>query len=238
MYSTNRVEKLKVQIAAVELLRALKKFCKYRELEELLGIPASLLAKYVKGNIVPSYDRALKLMKLIAEESLERKILSKVLVKDRYGFINIRDALSNPYIIRLLAYKFIIEEVEFNKVLSVDVDSMSLSSMIAALTDTTLVTVTKTKEIGLGEYAEETYYTDSPPFVMTLYIPEGAIQRGDKILVICNVLRTGRTLEALTRLVNRMGGSITRIFVVASIGEEWVKRLKNLSDKITVLVKF
>jgi len=238
MVSVNRVERLKVQVTAVELLRALKKFCKYRELEELLGIPASLLAKYVKGSIVPSYERALKLMKLIAEESLERKILNKVLVKDEYGFINIRDALGDPYIIRLLTYRFMIEEAEFNKVLSIDIDSMPLSSMISALTNTTLVTVTKTKEIGLGNYAEETYYTDSPPFVMTLYVPKGAIQKGDRLLVVCNVLRTGRTLEALIRLVERMGGSITKILVVASIGDEWTKRLKNVHDKITVLVKF
>jgi len=238
MATINRVEKLKIQLAAVELLRALKKFCKYRELEELLGIPASLLAKYVKGNIVPSYERALKLMKLIAEESLERKILSRVLVKDSYGFINIRDALGNPHIIRLLAYKFIIEEIEFNKVLSVDIDSISLSSMVATLTNTALVTVTKTKEIGLGKYAEETYYTDSPPFVVTLYIPEGAIRKGDKLLVICNVLRTGRTLEALAKLVERMGGNIMKVLVVASIGDEWTKRLKSMNDKITVLVKF
>lgn len=238
MTTINRVEKLKIQVAAVELLRALKKFCKYRELEELFGIPASLLAKYVKGNTVPSYERAIKLMKLIAEESLERKILNRVLVKDKYGFINIRDSLSDPCIVRLLAYKFMVEKTEFNKVLSVDIDSMPLSSIISTLTNTMLITVTKIREIGLGNYTEETYYTNSPPFLMTLYVPKGAIQKGDKILVVCNVLRTGRTLEAIIRLVEKMGGIITKVLVVASIGNKWTKRLRNIHGKITVLVKF
>ncbi|GEM_PF-5715949 len=238
MRAITRLDKLRVQVAAVEQLRALKKFTKYRELERLLGLPSSLLAKYVKGSIVPSYERALSLMRAIADESLERRVLERVLVRDRHGFINIREALSDPAIVRLLAYRFLIEDVEFNKVLSADVDSMPLSSMVADLTNTTLVVVSKAKGVGLERYVEETYYVESPPFMMTLYVPEGAIERGDRVLVICSVLRTGRTLEALIRLIRKLGGTISKIFVVASIGGEWVDRLSDVRDKITVLVRF
>jgi len=216
-------EKIQVRLAAVEQLIAIKKHYKYRELEKELGIPASVLARYIKGGMAPSPYRALEIMRKIRQLGYTEKILEKNLIRDPRGFLNMSQTLHDPSIVKLLAYTVLLEETGWNKVLSLDLDSIPLASLIASVTNSFLIVCSRERRVG-GDHVEEVFFTDSPPFVAALYVPAGAVGKGDRILITTSVLRTGRTVEAAINLVSRLGGEISEIVVVASVGEAWKPR--------------
>lgn len=240
MNELNKFDKLKVQLIAVEQLRALKKFYKYKELEDALGIPASILARYIKGEMIPSYERALEIMNKVYKANFINKVLKLKLIVDRHGFLNIREVLSDLSIVKLLAYQIITEltNFEFNKVISMDIDSIAIASLVASHSNSNLVLVSKDKTLGLEKLIEEIYRTDSPPFLMTLYVPEATVSKGDKAVIIGSVLRTGRTLEALLRLLRRVEVNVERIFILVSIGSTWRHRLSNISNRIIIFTSY
>ncbi len=236
--SLTKLDKLKIQIAVIEQLRVLKKFCKYRELEEDLGIPASILARYIKGEMIPSYERAIEIMRKIYEKRLLERVLKNILILDRHGFLNIREALSDSGIMKLIAYRILFEEISFNKVVCMDIDSIPISSLVSSVTETSLVLISKEKIIGSERLVEETIRIDNPPFIITLYVPESALKEDDYVIIIGSVLRTGRTLKALWRLLSRLKVEVIRIFIIASIGNLWEERLKEIKEKISVFVRY
>ena len=51
----------------------------------------------------------------------------------------------------------------------------------------------------------------------TLEIHKDAIKKGDKILIIDDLMATGGTLEAVGKLVNRLGGEVAEIWVLVEL---------------------
>ncbi|HID15867.1 MAG TPA: hypothetical protein EYP16_03570, partial [Candidatus Atribacteria bacterium] len=69
----------------------------------------------------------------------------------------------------------------------------------------------------------------------TLYIPKGAIRSTDSVLIVDDIIRTGKTLRALTNLVRKSRGKLEGIFTLMAIGKDWRKRI-NVDCPIEVAV--
>lgn len=73
----------------------------------------------------------------------------------------------------------------------------------------------------------------------TLELHADAIQAGDKVLLVDDLLATGGTIEATTKLVRRLGGEVQdAAFVVALPDLGGVARLEKLSLNIFSLVEY
>jgi len=54
----SRVTDLKYKLMVTELLNLAKDYYTYRELSQLIGLPETVLSRYVKGHVLPTIDRA------------------------------------------------------------------------------------------------------------------------------------------------------------------------------------
>ena len=59
-----------------------------------------------------------------------------------------------------------------------------------------------------------------------LYLPKNAIKKGEHILIVDDMVRSGTTIEALARLSERARAKIVGIFMIASLDQS-VQKLKS-----------
>jgi len=55
--------------------------------------------------------------------------------------------------------------------------------------------------------------------MMAFYVPKGAIKRGESVLVVDDVIRTGETQNALINLVQRCRAETAGVYTLVAIGE-------------------
>ena len=59
--------------------------------------------------------------------------------------------------------------------------------------------------------------------MMALYVPKGIVKKGDSVLIVDDVIRTGETQRALINLVGRAKAEVTGIFALITVGDDWEK---------------
>ncbi|RXJ74720.1 adenine phosphoribosyltransferase [Veronia nyctiphanis] len=85
----------------------------------------------------------------------------------------------------------------------------------------------------ISEDYELEYGTD------TLQIHQDAIQNGDKVLMVDDLLATGGTIEATTKLIRRLGGDVKHAAFVINLPEiGGEQRLQTLGLEVFSLVAF
>ena len=62
--------------------------------------------------------------------------------------------------------------------------------------------------------------------VISLYIPRGHIRRGDSVLIVDDVIKSGETQSAMMNLVYKARGEVAGIYALIAIGDRWKKKLK------------
>jgi len=105
-----RYEDLIIRLNSVRLLRSLKNFLKYGDMEKILDIPKSILSRYINGSILPSKDRAEMIYERCINEGFLREIIKKNILEG--------DEVHDPYLSYLfssLVLKYC-SNVEANKV--------------------------------------------------------------------------------------------------------------------------
>ena len=58
MRTGSRISDLKYKLMTIELLNLAKNYYTYRELAQIIGLPETVLSRYVKGHVLPTIDRA------------------------------------------------------------------------------------------------------------------------------------------------------------------------------------
>jgi hypothetical protein len=56
----SRISDLKYKLMTIELLNLAKNYYTYRELSQIIGLPDTVVSRYVKGHVLPTIDRALE----------------------------------------------------------------------------------------------------------------------------------------------------------------------------------
>ncbi|MCJ7634231.1 adenine phosphoribosyltransferase, partial [Candidatus Bathyarchaeota archaeon] len=116
------------------------------------------------------------------------------------------------------------------KILTAAVDGIPLSIMMSDALSVDLVVAKKTKEVGIRDFVEETFIPGSSDMVMSLYIPRGAIKKGDSVLIIDDILKTGETQRALINLVTKSRAEVAGVYILISIGDGWKEKFRDLTD--------
>ena len=217
---------MKTRISSVELLATLKKSYSYRELSAILGLSAPILSRYVRGHVLPSASRSEKFIATFRERLL-RKIVTDQVRITADGSYDISGVTSNVGLLRQVA-KVVYSEfslVPVEKVLTMEVDGIPLAVEVAGEFNVNLAVARAEKDLGVEEFFEQKVVY-SPSSVKYLYLPKNAIKKGEHILVVDDMVRSGTTIEALARLAERARAKIVGIFMIASLDQS-VQRLKS-----------
>lgn len=217
---------MKTRISSVELLATLKKSYSYRELSSILGLSAPILSRYVRGHVLPSASRSEKFIATFRERLL-RKIVTDQVRITADGSYDISGVTSNVGLLRQVA-KVVYSEfslVPVEKVLTMEVDGIPLAVEVAGEFNVNLAVARAEKDLGVEEFYEQKVVY-SPSSVKYLYLPKNAIKKGEHILVVDDMVRSGTTIEALARLAEKARAKIVGIFMIASLDQS-VQKLKS-----------
>jgi adenine/guanine phosphoribosyltransferase-like PRPP-binding protein len=222
----SRVADVKTRISSVELLATLKKSYSYRELSAVLGLSAPILSRYVRGHVLPSAARSEKFIATFREKLLRKMVVDQVKVSTD-GSYDISAVVSNVGLLRQIA-KVVFSEfslVPVDKVVTMEVDGVPLAAEVAGEFNVNLAVARAERDLGVEEFLEQKVVY-SPSSVKYLFLPKSAIKKGEHILIVDDMIRSGTTIEALTKIAEKAKAKIVGVFAIASVDQS-VPKLKS-----------
>ncbi|MDV3277473.1 MAG: hypothetical protein LYZ69_03280 [Nitrososphaerales archaeon] len=219
----SRVADVKTRISSVELLATLKKSYSYRELSAILGLSAPILSRYVRGHVLPSATRSEKFIATFREKLLRKIVLDAVKVNPD-GSYDISAVVSNVGLLRQIA-KVVYSEfslVHVDKVLTMEVDGIPLAVEVAGEFNVNVAVARVERDLGVEEFLEQKVVY-SPSSVKYLYLPRPAFKKGEHVLIVDDMVRSGVTIEALTNLAEKAKAKVVGVFSIASVDQSMPK---------------
>jgi adenine/guanine phosphoribosyltransferase-like PRPP-binding protein len=212
----------------IELLRIAKKKYTYRELASKTNLPVTVLSRYVKGHVLPGGSRARRiwtvLKKLVGlEDELRRRIKF-----DEEGYFDNTSIISDIALLKQAAQhalsKFAGKRI--TKVLTAATDGIPLATVVADALTVDLLIVKKSKEVGVRDFIEETFIPGFSDVITSLYLPKGAVKRGDSVLIVDDVIKTGETQRALMDMMRKARAEVAGVYALIAIGNDWLTKLQ------------
>ena len=216
----------------IELLKTAKKHYTYRELANRTKLPVTVLSRYVKGHVLPSSSRARRLWQTLEKIVGLEEELRKRIKFDDHGYFDNTSIISDIALLQQAAqyifYRFAGRRI--TKVLTAAVDGIPLATIISEALGVNLIIAKNSKEVGVRNFYEESYIPGDSAMIMSLYIPRGIIRRGDSVLIVDDVVKSGETHRALVNLVNKCRAEAAGIFALVAIGDAWKEKVNATAD--------
>jgi len=198
----------------VELLSTLKKSYSYKELSAILGLSAPILSRYVRGHVLPSPSRSDKFVAVFRERLLKKMVTEHIRTTGE-GVYDLTRVVTDVGLLKQIA-KVVYSEFEpshVQKVLTMEVDGVPLAVEIA---DEFNVIAKTERDLAAEEFYEQRMVY-SPDSVKYLYLPKNSLKKGEHVLIVDDLIRSGVTLDALVRLAEKARARPVGIFTIASM---------------------
>ena len=225
--SETHLSDLKYRLMTIDLLRTAKKSYTYRELSGKTNLPVTVLSRYVKGHVLPSSNRARKIWKTLEklvglEEELRRRIKF-----DEDGYFDNTAIISDPALLQQGAQYVFLKFAgrRITKVLTAATDGIPLATIISEALGVDLAIAKKNKEIGVKDFIEETFVPGDSDMIMSFYIPRGIIKRGDSVLIVDDIIKSGETPTALINLITKSRAEVAGIYALIAVGDSWKEKI-------------
>jgi len=229
----NRAEKAALQLRAVDVLQMLKETRTYEELAETTGLPAGDLNRYVNGHVLPGADRARAVVDDLGREALAAELETRLTVDDD-GYVDNSAIVFDQSFLTLVA-PVVATAYEFDRpdvVLTAATDGITLAAALASYYGTRCVYAKQHKETAVEEFIEARERLQSG-IELTYYLPAAAIDPGDSVLVVDDLIRSGETQSLLLDIVDTAGGDVAGVFALIAAGNAGIDRA---SDRTTAPV--
>jgi len=217
----SQLKSVQEKLRLVRVLRLLKKEYTYEELSKITGLPITVLNRYVRGKVLPSTERTRELLNLLLpyiniEEEVRRRIKF-----DEYGFFDNMPVLSDTALMSLIAEEVASKYLDRNvdKVLTAATDGIALGVHVARELNVDVVYAKKKKEVGVEKFYEVSYVPSASGSVTTLYLPQWALKKGENVLIVDDVIRSGETQRALLEMCRQAGAKAVGMFFLISVGD-------------------
>jgi len=220
----NRAEKATLQLRAVAVLRMLKETRTYDELAAVTGLPAGDLNRYVNGHVLPSLDRAEEIVGGVGRDELAAELEARVRV-DGEGYVDNSAVVFDQSFLDLVA-PVAAETFGFDRpdvVLTAATDGITLGAAMADYFDARVAYAKKSKETAVEEFIESRQRLQSG-IELTYYLPASAIDPGDTVLVVDDLIRSGETQELLLDIAERADATVGGVFTLIAVGDEGLER--------------
>jgi len=227
----SRIVDLKYKLMTIELLNLAKNYYTYRELAQIIGLPETVLSRYVKGHVLPTIDRAESINKTLQKVMRLEKEIQQRIKFDELGYFDNTRLISDTLLLER-AVQYAINAFagrRVTKVLTAAVDGVPLATLLAHRIGVSLVVAKKTREVGVREFIEEIYIPGQMATMISLYVPRDAIRKGDCVLIVDDVIDSGETPRALIKIIQKARAEVAGIFALISRGDEWKERIEQVS---------
>lgn len=234
MTKENYCEKIKTRLKAIEALKTLKQNHSYGDLSKKTGVPSTVLNRYIKGHLLPSYLRARKILSMFqyAEEALTwediKRLIAAHIKFDKNGFFNNTQIVTNTALLKnISAYiKGKYNSLKVDKILTAAVDGIPLATHVASNFNVPVIFGKYSKEIGVEAFYEAISSIEASGIVTTMYLPRNLLCKGEAVLIVDDVIRSGETQKMLVNITEEASAKLLGIIVLLGIGEEWRKNIK------------
>jgi len=226
----NRAEKAALQLRAVDVLRMLKETRTYDELAAETGLPAGDLNRYVNGHVLPGSDRAREVVEAVGRDALGAELEARIRI-DADGYVDNSGAVFDQPLLDLVA-PVVAEGFDFERpdvVLTAATDGITLAASLASYYGTRCAYAKKRKETAVEEFIEARERLESG-IELTYYLPAAAINEGDRVLVVDDLIRSGETQELLLDIVDTAGGELGGVFALIAAGNDGIERARGRTD--------
>lgn len=235
----SQMEAVKEKLRVVRILKLLKKTYTYDDLSKITGLPITVLNRYVRGKVLPGTDRAKELLQMLSPYiNIEEEVMRRIEF-DEHGLFDNMKILSDTALMSLIAEEIASKYMGKNisKVLTAATDGIPLAVHIADELNVDVVYAKKKKEVGVEKFYEVNYVPSASGSVMTLYLPQWALKKGDNVLLVDDVIRSGETQRALIDMCKQAGAVPIGMFFLISVGD-FVDRLREeYNIPVDVLVR-
>ncbi|WP_396610840.1 phosphoribosyltransferase family protein [Haloferax sp. S1W] len=226
----NRAEKAALQLQAVSVLRMLKETRTYDELAELTGLPAGDLNRYVNGHVLPGVERAREVVEGVGRDALADELEARVRFDDE-GYVDNSDVVFDQSFLDLVA-PVAANTLGFERpdvVLTAATDGITLGAAMASYFGARLAYAKKSKETAVEDFIESRQRLASG-IELTYYLPASAIDAGERVLVVDDLIRSGETQELLLDIALQADANIAGVFALIAVGDEGTSRAGELTD--------
>jgi len=226
----NRAEKAALQLQAVSVLRTLKETRTYDELAEETGLPAGDLNRYVNGHVLPSADRAREVVTEIGESALRDELDARV-TRDSEGYVDNSGVVFDQSFLDLVP-PVAAETYDYERpdvVLTAATDGITLAASLASYFDARCAYAKKSKETAVEEFIEARQRLASG-IELTYYLPASALDAGDTVLVVDDLIRSGETQELLLDITESADANVAGVFTLIAVGDEGIERARSRTD--------
>ncbi len=209
------MDEIAKRLSAIEILSTLKRSRKYAELETIFGLPTSVLCRYITRRVLPSLERAESIIQLFKERFLIEEVNRRISIHD--GFAKMVDILYDTQLLKLIAavVRDDFVDIDATKVLTIEVNGVPIATQIANEFGAAALFAKKTKSIGVTAFIEEKLIRDSA-HIESLYLPRYSIKPSDKVLLVDDIIRSGRTQLCLAEIVSRGNARVVGVFSILS----------------------
>ena len=235
MEMETRVRELKYRMMITDLLKVASESHTYQELSDFLGLSPPILSRYMRGHVLPSYDRAQGLYEKLMEITNIKDELKKRINFDEEGYFDNTPLVSEITWLKIMS-NYALEKFagrRVTKVLTAAVDGIPVSTLVSNLLEVDLVVAKDRKEVGINDFVEESYIPKGSAIRQTLFVPRAAIRKRDSVLIIDDVVRTGETVKALVDLVVNQRADVAGIYVLVTVGDDWKQYLNDIISKFS-----
>lgn len=235
----SQLKSVQEKLRLVRILRLLKKSHTYEELSKITGLPITVLNRYVRGKVLPSTERTRELLELLRPYvNIEEEVRKRIKFDER-GFFDNMPVLSDTALMSIIAEEIAgrYMEVNVDKVLTAATDGIPLAVHVARELNVDVVYAKKKKEVGVEKFYEVSYVPSASGSVTTLYLPHWALRKGEKVLIVDDVIRSGETQKALLEMCRQAGAKPVGMFFLVSVGDVIEHLKEEYSIPVESLIK-
>lgn len=235
----SQLKSVKEKLRLINVLRLLKENYTYEELSKITGLPITVLNRYVRGKVLPSTERTRELLELLRPYvNIEEEVRKRIKFDER-GFFDNMPVLSDTALMSIIAEEIAgrYMEVNVDKVLTAATDGIPLAVHVARELNVDVVYAKKKKEVGVEKFYEVSYVPSASGSVTTLYLPHWALRKGEKVLIVDDVIRSGETQKALLEMCRQAGAKPVGMFFLVSVGDVIEHLKEEYSIPVESLIK-
>ena len=226
------------QLLSIELLKQLA-FTTPRDqtfdlLAKNIGLSGkSILSRYLSGKILPKIENIRLIKKYCIEHNVIEQLVAKNIIIHRIEGEIIVDGtklLSNTNILKLIAY-LAKQQIEhrIDKIVTPEVDGLPIGYAFAFEYNVPCLYLRKERPIAVQDFISEPLITTKSRQEI-LYAPKKGFVEGEKILVVDDIIRSGKTQKAIINLINKAKCEVVGIISLISIGSQYKPLFRELPE--------
>ncbi len=224
MAGGSRFGSVSFTVVSVAALKLAKERFSYRELSAATGVPAHQLARYVSGRSLPRPETAARIFEGLWRLADPRRALAERLAETG-GVLDTTVVLTDPLYLLLVSiyYAERLAELRPTRIVVPEASGIPLASTLSIVSGIPF-TVARRERPGWICGGD----------TLRFCIPPRAVSRGDRVIVVDDILETGATLSAVEEAVGRAGARVLAVAALVVVGEEW--RRKTRVERVESLV--